>query len=258
MNPTIKAERLDRERRLDPSRFAREYEAEFSEDVDSFLPGAWVEQAVVSDRHELAAQPGMKYVAACDTSGGGADTFSMAIVHSQTQNSEQKIVQNVMKGWNRSKSGTMDLEGTVKQIAEILKRYKLDEITGDKYAAGWVRERFQAESLRYQDAEIDKSQVYLEVEPLFAQGRIEILDHSQLIRELKILERRPRAGGKTLVDHPSGKHDDYSNALCLAAYKAMSKSGCGIPRFTSAGKLSHTKTDAYAGVGGSWNGLRGY
>jgi len=32
-----------------------------------------------------------------------------------------------------------------------------------------------------------------------------------------LLERRPRAGGKTLVDHPHGGHDDHANALALAA-----------------------------------------
>jgi len=48
MNPSLTPERLERERRLDPSRFAREYEAEFAEDVEAFLPGAWVDQAVMA------------------------------------------------------------------------------------------------------------------------------------------------------------------------------------------------------------------
>jgi hypothetical protein len=69
---------------------------------------------------------------------------------------------------------------------------------------------------------VDKSLAYLETEPLFAQGRIELLDHPQLARELKLLERRPRAGGRTLVDHPAGGHDDYANALALAATLAAS------------------------------------
>ncbi len=67
----------------------------------------------------------------------------------------------------------------------------------------------------------EKSRACLEVEPLFAQGRIEILDHPQLMRELKMLERRPRAGGKIIVDHPHGGRDDYANALALAAAKSM-------------------------------------
>ena len=47
MNPSLKESRLERERRLDPQRFAREYLAEFAEDLDSFLPSLWVDQAVM-------------------------------------------------------------------------------------------------------------------------------------------------------------------------------------------------------------------
>ena len=53
MNPSLKQSRLDRERRLDPQRFAREYEAEFAEDVDQFMPGIWVDSAVIPNRREL-------------------------------------------------------------------------------------------------------------------------------------------------------------------------------------------------------------
>lgn len=61
MNPTLTVERLERERRLNPDRFAREYEADFTDDLQAFLPGAWVEGAVVSGRRELAPQPGDLY-----------------------------------------------------------------------------------------------------------------------------------------------------------------------------------------------------
>jgi hypothetical protein len=37
MNPSLRAERLERERRLDPLRFAREYDAEFTDDLESFI-----------------------------------------------------------------------------------------------------------------------------------------------------------------------------------------------------------------------------
>jgi len=60
MNPSLKAERLEREQRLDPSRFAREYEAEFAEDLEA-LPGAWVDAAIVLGRHGLPPRPGVRY-----------------------------------------------------------------------------------------------------------------------------------------------------------------------------------------------------
>ena len=226
MNPRLRAERLERERRLDPLRFAREYEGEFAEDLEAFLPSAWVDQAVQVGRHELPPREGVGYVAACDPSGGGADAFTLAIAHAEGEAGARRVIQDVMKGWSRRGSASLDLEGVVREIAALCKRYRIAAVSGDRYAAGWVRERFRAEGLRYDDAQIktaegdkylDKSAAYLEIEPLFAQGCIALLDHPQLARELKLLERRPRAGGKTLVDHPHGGHDDHANALALAA-----------------------------------------
>lgn len=219
MNPSLRAERLERERRLDPDRFAREYEAEFAEDLEAFLPGAWVDQAVVPGRHELPPREGVSYVAAVDPSGGGADAFTLAVVHAEGEGAERRVVQDVMRGWSRSRGATVDLEGVVKECAETLRRYRVSAILGDRYAGQWVRQAFEREGIGYEEAE-EKARAYIECEPLFAQGRIELVDHPQLLRELKTLERRPRAGGKTLVDHPHRGHDDYANALALAAARA--------------------------------------
>jgi len=239
MNLSLKAERLEREERLDPDRFAREYLAEFAEDLEAFLPSAWIDAAVVPGRFELLPQPGVRYVAAVDPSGGGADVFTLAIVHPEGHGGERQLVQDVMRGWGKPRSGQMDLEGAVKEIAEILKRYYITTAIGDRYAGQWVREAFRRAGITYEEATLrknpsveavplDKSSAYLEIEPLFAQGHIQVLDHPHLIRELKTLERRPRAGGKTLVDHPHGGHDDYANALALAAAKA--RQGRIVPR----------------------------
>ena len=70
MNPSLRAERLARAQRLDPLRFAREYLADFAEDLEAFLPAASVDQAVVAGRHELPPRDGARYVGAVDTSGG--------------------------------------------------------------------------------------------------------------------------------------------------------------------------------------------
>jgi hypothetical protein len=228
MNPSLRAERLERERRLDPLRYAREYEAVFADDLEAFLPSDWVDRAVTSGRRELPPRPDVRYVAAVDPSGGGADAFTLAIVHAEGQGTERRVVHDVIRGWSRRGSETVDLEDVVSEIAALVKRYRISTVHGDRYAAGWVRERFRAEGIRYHEAEVrtpsdpdatrylDKSLAYLEVEPLFSEGRIELLDHAQLARELKLLERRPRAGGRTVIDHPPGGHDDFANALALA------------------------------------------
>lgn len=229
MNPMITAERLERERRLDPQRFSREYEAEFAEDLEAFLPGVWIEDAVSRGSYERPPQDGAAYIAACDPSGGGADAFTLAIVHAEGTGAERCVVQDAMKSWARIGSQAPDLTAVVREIASTVKRYRLHEITGDRYAGQWVRQAFQQAGVTYREAPMDKARAYLEVEPLFAQGRITILDHPALVRELKILERRPRVGGRTLVDHPHGGHDDHANALALAAALALQGPPTTIP-----------------------------
>jgi hypothetical protein len=219
MNPTITRERLERERRLDPLRFAREYAAEFAEDISAFLVGAWVDDAVMVGWHEIPPQQGVaNCIAAVDPSGGGNDTFALAIVFLEGEGPERCLVQAVGRAWG-GRGQAIDLQGVVGEIASIAQRYGVREVVGDAYAAGWTRQEFERAGLRYAEAKFSRSEAYLEAEPLFAQGRIGILDDPVLHRELKLLERRRRAGGRTVVDHPSGSayHDDRANALCLAA-----------------------------------------
>ncbi len=213
MNPRIPAARLERERRVDPLRFAREFEAEFAEDIDSFLPEDWVARAVVPGRHELPPREGVTYTAAVDPSGGGADAFTLAIIHREGTGAEGTVVLDVLRGWHRVGDA---LSAVVAAIAETVRAYRCAEVVGDRYAAGWVRERFADAALRYREADLDKSAAYLELEPLLAQGRLRLLDAPPLVRELRRLERRPQVGGKVRVDHPRGAHDDYANALALA------------------------------------------
>ena len=63
---------------------------------------------------------------------------------------------------------------------------------------------------------MSKSEAYLEAELLMTQQRVALLDHPQMIRELSLLERRPRAQDRTQVSHPLGQHDDFANVICLA------------------------------------------
>src|SRR5262249_22130154 len=155
MNPLLRTERLERERRLDPNRFAREYEAEFAEDLETFLPSAWVEAAVVSGRHELPPRPGVSYVAAVDPSGGGADAFTLSITHPDHRGSERRVIQDVMRGWCRQGGYPLDLAGLVKEIANILHRYHISAVVGDRYAGEWVRQAFRESNVSYQESAMD-------------------------------------------------------------------------------------------------------
>jgi hypothetical protein len=231
MNPAL-TQRLERERRLDPSRYAREYEAEFADDVSAFLPAQWIDDAVRPGRYELAPQPGVQYIAGVDPSGGGDDSFTLSICHAVGRGPSATVVQSAVKGWQRTGTQAPVLTGVVKEIASLLAGYGIRTVYGDRYGGRWPRQAFEDAGLVYRIAtEVkgpdgkalyqDKSDFYREVEPLFSQGRLELLDHERQTREFKILESRPRAGGKVVVDHPPRSHDDHANSLAIAAVLAL-------------------------------------
>ena len=136
MNPTITEARLDRERRVDPLRFSREYEAEFAEDVESFLPAAWVDAVVVPRRHELPPLPGVRYTMAADPSGGGADAFTAAVVHPEGTGASRKIVVDVCRGWSRPRGGQVDLDSIVGEIASDCRARYRRWSAGDRRSVG--------------------------------------------------------------------------------------------------------------------------
>lgn len=228
MNPTLTPERLAKEKRLDPSRYAREYEAEFVDDLSAFLPAAWVEAAVKIGRFELPPRAGVTYIAGCDPSGGGPDAFTFSIVHRDGE----RVVQDVLKGYRRVNGQAPNLSNVVREIADYLRAYHIREIYGDRFTGNWARQEFEKAGIAYKHPEIerngrtvyvDRSTAYGEVGPLFAQGLIELLDHPEQQREFQLLERRARPGGNDLIDHPRGGHDDHSNSFSLAATKVISR-----------------------------------
>ena len=122
-----------------------------------------------------------------------------------------------MKSWRSSRTSKVDLEGVVREAADVLKAYRCHEVISDRYAAGWAKQAWERNGIKVVDPVGDRAATYLACEPLFAQGLLDILDHDVLARELRGLERRPRPGGRIGVDHPRGHHDDHANALCLGA-----------------------------------------
>jgi hypothetical protein len=131
--------------RLDPVRYARLFEAEFSEDVGVFLPAALIEAATDRGVTVKRPDPQVKYVAAVDASAGGEDAFALAICRLDGERVEQVYGQ----AWERSASGGIDREQTVDQVCGILERYGTKEVYGDRLTGQWIVESFGRHRVAY-------------------------------------------------------------------------------------------------------------
>jgi hypothetical protein len=95
-------------------------------------------------------------------------------------------------------------------------------ITGDNYGAEWVAGSVRDAGGEYRQAKLVRSELYLAGLPLFTRGVVSIPPLAQMLRELRLLERRTHRSGKDVVDHGVGGSDDYANALFGALHLAAS------------------------------------
>jgi len=218
MNPTVDQAIIDKALRDDFAAGQAEWLGEFRADLETFLDLDLIESCVVPGRRELAPISGVSYFGFCDPSGGRGDAMTLSIVHVD----KNKIIQDAL----RIKNPPFDPAQAAAEFSQTLKNYGLSEVTGDKYAGGWVENAFRENGITYRAAEKNKSEIYLEFLPLLAQGRVELLDDKKLVAELRGLERRTRSGGRDSVDHGPGGHDDIANATagcCVLVQESPNK-----------------------------------
>jgi len=116
---------------------------------------------------------------------------------------------DVVKGW----TPPLNPEVVVGEIADVLSAYRVNRVTGDRYAGAWVDTAFQRHGITYRPSEKNKSDLYLSFEALVNTRRVEFPKQKQLITELVNLERRRSKSGKDSIDHPPRGSDDLANSL---------------------------------------------
>lgn len=204
MNPLLPAEVIAEAYESDAAAAAAEYGAEFRKDVETFVDRDQVELSVIPDRLELPVSRNQTYFGFVDPSGGRADAMTMAICHREGDT----IILDAV----RSRKPPFSPEAVADEFAALLKSYRIYQVTGDRYAGEWPREQFSKRGVRYVTAAKTKSELYRDMLPLINSGRLELLDNEQLIRELCSLERKTAGGGREVIDHAPGSHDDLVNA----------------------------------------------
>jgi hypothetical protein len=189
-DPLLKAE-ITRERIEDPERAAAEWDSIWRSDLADFVDRQAVEACVAKDRFELLPQPTIHYRAFIDTSGSGADSYTLAIGHRdrQTNKSILDLVREIRPPFSPEK--------VTQEFVSILRTFHIGEVTGDAYGGEWPRDAFRRRGIHYMISEKVKSQIYVEFLPLINSGRVELLDHQRLIHQLTRLERRTGRGTGT-------------------------------------------------------------
>lgn len=205
MNPTVPQSIIDEAIERDPASAAAEFMAEFRTDVQALLTREAVEACVALGIRERAPLSGTEYMAFVDPSGGSADSMTLAIGHRADTTAVLDAVREVKPPFSP--------EGVVEEFAELLRQYRVDRVTGDRYAGEWPREQFRKRDIEYQLAEQPKSAIYQALLPAINSKQVDLLDNARLTNQLIGLERRTARGGRDSIDHAPGAHDDVANSV---------------------------------------------
>lgn len=213
MNPTLSPDYLARMAQDDPEAYRSEVLGEFRAGVSTFLDPDAITACVDAGVRERPPVPERAYVAFVDPSGGRRDAFTLAIAHAE----RDRAVLDALRVW----AAPFNPASVIAEAADVLRRYRLSSVTGDRFGAEFTVEAFRRANVRYLPSERDRSALYLELLPLMNSARVVLLDDSGLLRELRGLERRRGMAGRDRIDHHAAGADDRANsaagALVLAA-----------------------------------------
>jgi hypothetical protein len=213
MNPTLPADYLSRMELEDPEAYRSEVLGEFRSGVATLLNPEAISDAVETGVRERIVKDGARYVGYVDAaSGSGKDSFAVGIAHADGQ----RAVLDVSRRWQPP----FNPSGVIGEASDLFKRYRIREVSGDRYAPGFVSEGFRTNGIRYNASDLNTSELFLELVPRLNAGEVVLLDEPTLLRELRGLERRRGTAGRDKVGHRPGHHDDVACAAAGAIHLA--------------------------------------
>jgi hypothetical protein len=221
MNPSIKPEKVERERRRDEDKYRREYLAEFTDSVNSWISPEYINQCIVRGRVELPPQKEINYVAALDAATRGAD-FAIVIVHKTVGDS---VVVDCVRTWTGTKNTPLSIEAVLFQIRDLLQTYNTNQVTGDQYYSDAICQQLLKMQIVYQRFDFtaqSRSGLFTNLKYYLGERKLELLDDPKLLGQLRSLRQEQRPGGHVDVRPSSGK-DDSAVALALALSEAINQ-----------------------------------
>lgn len=206
---------LDQQRRRLPTHKFRRLHLNLPGAPDgAAFSGEHVMAAIVAGRKRLPREPGVRYSAFVDMSGGSSDDAVLGIAHER----DGRAVLDLLAA--QSGRPPFNPRKAIDKFAALLGEYGLSRVTGDAYAGQTFRQDFASHGITYDVAPKSKSNIYEELEPKLNAGEVELLDVPELQEQLLTLVWR---GSR--IDHQAGDHDDHANAAGGAIWLVTGRPG---------------------------------
>lgn len=249
MNTILPKEEFVEEWILDQDGFDTEYRSNFADSLSNFMSPELV---------DLSKQDGVKFLPPLDTketkyfaaidAAFKADRFTFTLVSVR----ENRVTQHVVMGWEGTRKNPVKAHTVAQYIKNIIKNFPVDHVAADQYAFQPLKEIFDqygVELKEYTFTPTFKKKIYFNLKKLVHSQQVDLLDHEQQIKEIKELIVEQSATGTIRIGHPAGGHDDFADALAVAAFLATEGQTAGAFEFEA---VSAIKTH---GVRADINGI---
>ena len=141
--------------------------AQFRTDVAAWISRNALMACVSTGVYERPPQAGVRYNAFVDPSGGSSDSFTLAIGHRLGDMTVLDCLREVRPPFSP--------EQVVGEFATLLKSYRINAVTGDRYGGEWPREQFRKRHIAYELSTMSKSEIYLAALPAINSGNVDLL-----------------------------------------------------------------------------------
>ncbi len=220
MNLSLSEEGLRRDflDTIGPAEFGAEFEANFREDIETYLPLAVIEAAIIPGRVQVDYEPGISYLGFCDPAEGlrkGADSMTFGVSHASTEKPNKFILDLLLEV-----QPPFDPKEVIRQIVNICRQYRITKIVQDRHAVGWIASDLKQHSIGVEVSDINKSQIYEHFAVLMNKRLVELVDCPKLKTQMQSLMRFMRSGGTVAIDHLRSGHDDVVNSAAGAIVAA--------------------------------------
>jgi hypothetical protein len=225
-NPSLSQSVIDRAYERDAPSAAAEFGGQFRTDIENFISLEIVRSCIEPGCRERPPNRQHKYVGFVDPSGGSSDSMTLAVAHAEGPREQRTAVLDCVKEFRPPFSP----EAVCQEFADTLRRYRVVKIKGDRYGGEWCVEGFRRHGIIYEPSDRSRSELYIDCLPLLTSRAADLIDDDRLVNQLVALERRTSRGGRDLVDHRVGAHDDLANAVAGALVLAMTSRGSSALR----------------------------
>jgi len=206
LNPTFSESIFSRLFKRNRAHMATEMEAEFRSDVESFMPESLL--IPVMTLSPALPLPGRAYFAFIDPSGGRVDSMTLAIAHAEEGMIQVDRLEEFIAPFSP--------DDAVSRFSEVMKSYGIKRATSDRFGGEWVAENFRLRGIVVDPSPLTASDLYQEFAVLVQGVKCRLIGNDKLHLQLRSLVRSTRSGGRDLVSHPVGGHDDLANAVAGA------------------------------------------